>query len=475
MSRSRHVEIALTYTRPFLLRIWAALAAAFVIWVMCLRDANYQERCSVLMLGASLAGWIGPTIVAHAKEQLADARARLTPKYVAPHLLIAALAFIVTVAGMTWLTVARLHQLPEVLGWPSVAVTVSGLLAVVMLAATALSLMSHTQSPALVVLVIVAVGFSISLLRGMYQRVIAGDFPGVAIAIIAICAATLAGLWWRLGVMREEMFEFWRTESFNSVRTRVMMTGDRFYRRAAAGETGWLTEYLRAADRLDRLGSVFAAPFWERVAHWRMAIGHGRATWVVAAPIAACFFTLHAFFCDGSKNSEQGLLIVMPTVISLTGTIMATGLIWPNRWFMLPLESLRPAASRATFFREQGLAMAIEMASLWVWFTIGAFAPALVLRPQLILTSQMASVLVLLAASQVWLFGASVWLLRLRLSWFINFLAIILIVAGVGHVVAIQAGDDLRTPSPYAAPVVFIAGILAAADGYRRWLKTDLD
>jgi hypothetical protein len=474
MLRNRYAQVALTYTRPFPLRVWAVLTAAYIGWILWLREANYQVQTTMLLLGTTLAAWVGPMIAAHAKEQLADSRSRLTPGFRAPHLLVAALFFAAGVIGLAWFVVARLHQLPTVIGWPTAEASQAGLLSVVLPAAVLLALMSHTQSPVLIITILGVMGFSIFTLRPPIVRLIAGDFPVTANVIIALCLATLAGLWWRLARMHEEMFEYWRSESFNNLSIRVAMTGDRHYCRIAAAETGWLTESLRAAHRLDALANIFAAPFWARVRHWRLVIGHGQVNWISSVAIAAVFLIIHLIFNDGSKGFDMGMLIVMPAILSLTAPIMGTGFIWPQRWFMLASESLRPAQSRAAFFREQFAAMAVEVATLWFWFTLGAFLVPLILRPALVFTPSVAGALLLIAAAQVWLFGASVWLLRLRLNLFVNALAVILIVAAAGILLAVQVGEDPRAPSPLAAPVVLLIGLLVTADAYRRWLKTDL-
>ena len=60
--------------------------------------ARYGEQLALFMLGGTLAGMFGAFVVAHAKEQLADARARLTPGFRTPHLVVAA-AVLERVAG----------------------------------------------------------------------------------------------------------------------------------------------------------------------------------------------------------------------------------------------------------------------------------------------------------------------------------------------------------------------------------------
>src|SRR5207249_8897725 len=101
-----------------------------------------------------------------------------------------------------------------------------------------------------------------------------------------------AALWWRLAVLHEEMREYFRLESFNS-RLRVQMTGDRFFRRAAAAEADPFNEWVRAAHRLNHPPNVLAASLLRRARHWRLVIGVGRSHAINALVLGAAIVALY--------------------------------------------------------------------------------------------------------------------------------------------------------------------------------------
>src|SRR5439155_18013388 len=123
-------------------------------------------------------------------------RARLTPRFGAPHLLVAAALFLAGVVGFSAFIVLRLHQIPTA-GWPSMTVTMSGYLALVLLAAAVMAWSSHLQSPTFIFTMIAAGVTLISpIMRGLVGRVLDGRAPTVTYALIAGSAASLIALGW---------------------------------------------------------------------------------------------------------------------------------------------------------------------------------------------------------------------------------------------------------------------------------------
>src|SRR5216110_2029793 len=144
---NRYAQVALTYTRPWYMRLWAAFIGWFVLASLIFsRKADYAGQIAYLTIGGTIAAWGGAIIAGHAKEQLADARARLTPAFRAPHLIVAALVFIAGAIGFSAFIVFRLHQSPLAPGWPAVSTTTSGFIALVLLAAAAMAWSTHLQS-----------------------------------------------------------------------------------------------------------------------------------------------------------------------------------------------------------------------------------------------------------------------------------------------------------------------------------------
>src|SRR5439155_19174048 len=118
---NRYAQIALTYTRPWYMRLWAAFIGWFALASLIFsRKADYAGQIAYLTIGGTIAAWGGAIIAGHAKEQLADARARLTPHFRAPHLIVAALVFIVGAVGFSAFIVLPLRQSPPPPRWPAV-------------------------------------------------------------------------------------------------------------------------------------------------------------------------------------------------------------------------------------------------------------------------------------------------------------------------------------------------------------------
>jgi hypothetical protein len=160
----------------------------------------------------------------------------------------------------------------------------------------------------------------------------------------------------------------------------------------------------------------------------------------------------------------------MPTIFTVTS--------WPQRWNLLAVESLRPVESRGRFLREQGAALALDMAIVWASITAGTFAMALIFLPSALFSPAMAGILLRIAAAQVWLFAVNAWMLRYRDRRWLGFLTFV----GALTTMAVLTGraidgpkGALNTPSPAFSAVIALIGVLIACDAYRRWLRTDLD
>ena len=476
---NKFLQIALTYTCPLPLRIWAVCFIAFAIWLLCVREMNYGLQMAILMIGGMLAAFLGATIPAHAKEQLADARSSLTPHYRAPHLIVAAIFFVAGLGGVVAFTMWRYHQVPRTTGWITVDATFTGLLAITLFWAAALSWMSHYQLLK-IIFVVIGLGVFSATPPGLWfnSDILSGHSPVLAYAIIAIATAAMIALWWRLAVMHEEMHEYFRLEQLNT-RLRVQMTGDRFFRRASAAETGPTTDWMSRTALLDRVGNMFNASFWRRVQHWRLVTGIGRIS--MLAPILVALTVLAAVVTDerGRTKDDDDFLLHFPMVIGLVLPIITAGAGLPRRWYMLATESLRPA-TREQYLREHGAAFAVELAITWAWATVGGYLPTLIFKPELFLTYTFVACVLLTAAAQVWFFAVAIWLLRWRGSLFSMGIAFGLVCLGTLAIVAKQfeAGpriDLTRGPSPLLALALVIAGLVVAYDAYRRWMVTDLD
>jgi hypothetical protein len=239
-----------------------------------------------------------------------------------------------------------------------------------------------------------------------------------------------------------------------------------------------MNEFLRCANSFERVRNVFGAGFIARARHWRRVAGVGRLSWVGGAVFVALLMITRWVDLKPTKNDQLAVLIVIPALLSLIMPAIFTMTTWAQRWDLLASESLRPAISRARFVREQGAAMALDLAVVWASITVGLFATALIYRPAWLFTSTVAAILFRSAAAQVWIFSIGVWTLRHR-TWrwlgFVSFVGALLLVSIVTGRAFDGPKGTLNPPSPLVSAAFLVAGVIITLDAHRRWLKTDLD
>jgi hypothetical protein len=373
--------------------------------------------------------------------------------------------FIVGVGALT-LVVVRLHQMNDLRD-----LSLSGYLALILVVTSVLAWIGHLQNPASTLLLLPVCG-PIFFARGqlLIGDIVSGKLPVVANALLAASIAALAGLWWRMAVMHEEMAEYGRILS-PGFRLKVRMTGDPVFRRENAAGTTRLEAFVRNARRLDKPMHVADAGFWERVRHWRMVIGSGRTPLLVAVVLGVWTLAMPAIF-----NARRGELVAFPLAMAIFVPGLIVAGVWPRRWYMLASESLRPV-SRRRFILEQGAAMALELAATAAAITAAVFAAGLLLDTRDRWASPLWLALPLVAAGQVLTFGVLVWVLRYRSSWLV--VVPMLLVALIDTIVmvatfALIEHRDVHNILMFAAGFA-VAGVVLTADAYRRWLTTEFD
>jgi hypothetical protein len=468
--RSRYLEIALTYTRPWPLRFWAVLATVALAWIaglLVFGTPSSVAQMSMLLMGGLVAAWIGAMIAAHAKEQLADPRAALTPNFRQPHLVVSAIMFLVFAVALPLALAAAQEPMDWGLIWPP------GYVAMVLVITSLLAWMGHLQSPKMfIVMVFIISPVCFAKGRAVLNDVVHGSAPGLEYTLLAVAIASLVALWWRLGLMHAEMPEYSRTMG-PGLRLRVQMTGDPVFRRENAAGAGPLESWIRHNNRLYNIDNISAAGFWQRVRLWLVFIGLGRMPIFVALSLGLWCFVLPQI---AGGRLDKASAVVLPITISLMVPGAMVAAVWPRRWYVIAGESLRPV-SRRQFVREQGAAMALEMAMTWLAITIVTFAGGLLLSPSNILASSLWRALPMLAAGQVITFSVIVWVLRYRNGWMVvvpMFVAMVVssCVLVLGGVLA-----QLQTSGPmlFAAVAVALLGAGISFDAYRRWLTTEFD
>jgi hypothetical protein len=209
------------------------------------------------------------------------------------------------------------------------------------------------------------------------------------------------------------------------------------------------------------------------VRHWRLVIGLGRMPFFVACVLAVWLFVL-PFLAGGARDKHGRVVLAICLSVLVPGLVVAS--IWPRRWFVLADESLRPA-SRRQFVREQGAAMAVELALTWLVITVGTFAAALLYDPSTMLASPLWRALPVTAAGQLLTFGVIVWVLRYRSGWLVIVPIFLATVVGLGVLIVggTLAEREAIGPMLKAAAIFATVGLVITADAYRRWLATEFD
>lgn len=122
--------------------------------------------------------------------------------------------------------------------------------------------------------------------------------------------------------------------------------------------------------------------------------------------------------------------------------------------------------------------MGLELAQGWAAMTFGAYVPTLLLQPSLLIDTDLVFILLFAAASQVFLFGVSIWVMRFRRGFLLMLFTTLVAGSGVAILYVNQVerrGGMPGYPSPRAAAILAVVGVAIALDAYRRWLRTDLD
>jgi hypothetical protein len=474
--RSRYLQVALTYTKPAFFRGWTLAMGAYLMWLMTRTSANLRIDVPLLITGVTLVTWFGAMVTSHAKEQLADSRAALTPGFRGPHLLMAGIILAAGVTLLPAIIVAQYTRLDPPWGWPRIEVSWAGYLTLLMLVTAAMAWMTHLQSPLAVTLTL-AGGALLATPPGMrfVQDIFEGRQRDVANVVLSVSVAAIVLLFWRLSRMHEEMAEYTRITSAG-LRLKVSMTGDRVFRREARADANRAEEFIRATNRLDQVENVFRASFWRRVQHWRAVVGLGRAPIFVAVMLAIWTFALPLIVSDRS-SSRYIIAVALATIVP---GLMVTA-VWPRRWYVLADESLRPA-TRRQFLLEQCTAMALELFTAVALITTAVVVSMMLLSVvspirDVVPPSNVSRAFPVLVAGQMLIFGINLWILRYRAGWVI-LLPMIMTTCISAALLLVMVMLDRRGgwgASLLVALILTVTGLAITFDAGRRWLVTEFD
>ncbi|HEX8522400.1 MAG TPA: hypothetical protein VF669_09100 [Tepidisphaeraceae bacterium] len=396
---NRYLQVLRSYVR------WAWLLPALGI-ALYAAGVSFSPRLRVHLLAfllwiTLLAGWVASMTVAMLKEQMATPRLRTVPGYRSAHLMVGALLMLITVGVLPIIMARPLHA-------PTLAV-----IAIAALGSAALAWIAYWQS---IFSMILCFGFLSCIGLPRVQEALTQTIAGqrVDVSIAALTAATLifAIIWLRLALLYEESSEYARAgggdPTFNA-----HPTASPAARRGAASEAHWTNALLQAEYRGGRR-SIYNAPLWRRVRHWRVVVGNGRASGVTAVMVATFLLALPMISGQTRATHARRSLIVSLVMITMMAVVPVAIITWFGRWRMLGQESLRPM-SRRRFLLEMALAAAAELALTFAAFLLFATIPLYVWAPHQI--SEAFKLLPVMIAVLPLVLAAILWVLRARNAW----------------------------------------------------------
>ena len=451
---NRYEQVLLLYVRQW--QFWAYIGAWVAMFPLLDALPSWWQRVMAFIF-LSLAATGPAAVIGDAKQQIADARASLTPGFRGPHLVFAVALSLATIALMPLLT-HRALDLPLL-----------GLIASVAIASVGFALLAYFQSVTAVALAFAGTSLMLidSVRDGGYAMLL-GEANRLAVVVLVASLIALGWIFYRLATLHEGMSEYGRLLGGRS---------DYGWRDGRTDSTHDLPQpslltrlQFAAADyRLRRVGNVFGAGAWRRVRHWMLSGEMSGGKWPAAALLAA-FLTAIPWFTGESKGDNA--IVPLAAVFSVLLPVFCVTATWMSRRRSMGYELTRPAA-RETFVREFGLAVATDLAEWWLWLTAAALVPVFVWGPALRIADVLA-MLTISAAEQVLAFGILVSVLRVRSPRASDgsiMMSVVVVLAPIMVTVTIP-----RTPATTLAIALGVAALGAALtyDAYRRWCEADL-
>ncbi|HEX4795828.1 MAG TPA: hypothetical protein VH370_18720 [Humisphaera sp.] len=413
--RNRYVDVMLTYAqRPvfrwlvLLICAWGVLCYwwfsvnTLVNWPWRQRGYSMRFSFATTVLVEGLVG-IGPlflivalvaALMSHLKEQLRDWRAVLTPRYLAPHLIIGAVFFAMVACAGSWGLYQSIAEDP----WPylpgvgrDTGVSLLGAIAVTLALMTLAAWWSSFRSawPSLLIVPLCLLLMTSQSALIILKAFLLVDAGRVETAIrIGLLLADIGGLYL---LARSLCRPGGLAEPFDTAGIRRRSTWN-------SGEP--------------RREHVACVGFWSRAAHRRQAV-LGRGTpWIMAAALGGLLFGVSLLYVGQSQShhikwefGERPSDLTASLLLAAIVPAVAVAIIWRERWATFGYESLFPA-SRAEFAAELAAAMALDLLEFWAATTIAALIPALIWAPGILLDPLILASLLASAIIQLLNFGA---------------------------------------------------------------------
>jgi hypothetical protein len=404
-------------------------------------------------------------VIFHVKNQFADSRAALMPRFRRVHATVAAAAaFTVAVILPSIITVAA--------GWRSIGLTAISVLA---FGSVLWLMLLHS---AWIALLIAAAWFSTMTEPGRLclQELVMGHFEPQAILLLILGLAVTVCGGIRLIRLNEDMPEYhtqirWDPSTQNYT-NRAAQSGKN---RILPWFWDWLAERKMAA--LTRHAAQSPGSLWSRICRWQIGMCTGWSAWLIAFGTIAYIWILDQFFFSRVKGAIDGqpptnflftfLLAFMPVLAAMAKWLLRARSL--GRELMLPVQ-------RAAYVRQLGLAGAASQLQVWCAMVSAAVLWWCVMAVQPPPWHAVVSMLAISALCQFWTFGVSVWMARYRSQgayslWMIAAMLPTQILGGLSN----AAPAAFRGWAWPAGAVMALLGLLMTWDTYRRWLNVDFD
>ncbi len=444
--RNPYAQVALTYVRrPF--SSWRAALVVFpglFLLVLLSRGSKVHNSPMFFLAFAYPFG----ALAVHAKEQFADSRAHLMPRFRRIH---AAAA----VVGAVLITLS-----PILLAWLAGTVSFGFVAALIFVAAFVLWYVLLPS--AWFGWVFLALFFIYTFgLSGQGHRLASGQLEewAAAISLIGMAGLIYGGI--RLFCLNEEMAEY-RCRWFSKDRTTGQGSTDS--EAVPPVVKNWFVDRQAASMIYHAQRAVWS--WWSRIRRWQvgMVSGWSAIMWsfvvLLMVPISAWHSTTHSWQPVGLKEFCFTYLSVIISLVYVS-----------RRERTLQFEMLLPVSGNA-YFRQVGAAFALSHLRLWIavslvllgWWSITAWDVA---KLGLIVVALLFS-----ACCQIWTLGVIAWLARFPL-----FAVLIPVVLGLAlpWPFLLTWEGELSLGFVLAFGLMAVFGVALVWDVYRRWLPVEFD
>ncbi len=471
MPGNRYVQVLNTYlTRRLLMAVMLGTLVICLIQILAwwfVGNAGAVDRTQAMFMFGFFLAFPAMFIGAHVKQQLATHEASLVPGYRVPHLVVAALTFLVPLL-FAFLTA------------PLVGGSFVGYAALQLLVCLALFHVSADASRwAGLCVAAIYLPAIIPQMRTAIEQVLAGELPGLASCLLSAEAAVAVLLFHRLANLTEDDPSYGNVMPMNVWDMRASEVRRRNRAQLQKSRKVMLSLIEAESRRLDRLTAEPARTRSQRVALLQMA-----GDWPInlmsvfvmillmeSLPLLAPRLGYRTHLITSSENFAVAL--AWPMMLSL-GTAWILWLPQSQRWSRLGYESLRPS-TRKEWILENGVAMIRKtLAMQVVWLPVQvvllfAFLPTFATSPAI------ANGLIYLTGVHVAIFGAGAWISSFG-SMFWKVVGFFIFCGALQPSwLAISSWSlTYSWQIPLFAAIIAGVGVGLTFIGYRRWCRIDL-